>query len=385
MHAQLSSARIKNNKIDQDLVPICIKSETMTNELVQRLIRPEVRALSAYHVQDSQGFIKLDAMENPHSLPEPLINDWLDTLRNLELNRYPDAGAEVLKKKVHGYLGLESEQDILLGNGSDELIQIVAMALAGSDRVLMAPEPGFVMYKIIAQSLGMKYVGVPLNSDDFSLDLPAMLAAIERHQPAVIFLAYPNNPTGNLFDRSSVEQIIEMSDGLVIIDEAYHSFAQQTWIGDLDRFENLLVMRTLSKIGLAGLRIGMLVGAKKWLDELNKIRLPYNINVLSQASATFMLEHTEVFDQQASQIRAERQFMYDELGQYSEVRRWQSHANFLLIKTSLAQTLFDALRESNILIKNLNGSHEMLAQCLRVTIGTEEENRAVLGVIRQVI
>lgn len=357
----------------------------MTNELIQRLIRPEVRALSAYHVQDSQGFIKLDAMENPHSLPESLIDGWLETLRELELNRYPDAGAEVLKEKIHEYLALESEQDIMLGNGSDELIQIIAMALAGEDSVLMAPEPGFVMYKIIAQSLGMQYVGVPLNSDDFSLDLSAMLAAIEKHKPAVIFLAYPNNPTGNLFDRAEVEQIIEASDGLVIIDEAYHSFAQETWIGDLDRFENLLVMRTLSKIGLAGLRIGMLIGAKKWLNELNKIRLPYNINVLSQASATFMLEHVDIFDQQASLIRAERQYMYDELGQYSEVRRWQSHANFLLIKSSLAQTLFESLRESNILIKNLNGSHEMLAQCLRLTIGTEEENRAVLGVFKQVV
>ena len=357
----------------------------MTNPLIERWIRPEVRALSAYHVPDSHGFIKLDAMENPYSFPEALIEDWLDTLRELELNRYPDAGAEVLKEKLFEYLGLDSDQGILLGNGSDELIQIIAMALAGDRRTILAPEPGFVMYRIIAQSLGMQYVGVPLDKDDFSLDLPAMLAGIEKHQPAVIFLAYPNNPTGNLFDRDAVEAIIQASDGLVIIDEAYHSFAQQTWIGDLTRYDNLLVMRTLSKIGLAGLRIGMLVGAKSWLDELNKIRLPYNINALSQASATFMLEHVDIFDQQATLIRGDRQLMFEALDQYSEIKIWPSHTNFLLLRSNLAETIYDSLKENNILIKNLDGSHEMLAQCLRVTIGTAEENRAVLEVIKQQI
>ena len=359
----------------------------MTNPLIERWIRPEVRALSAYHVPDSHGFIKLDAMENPYSLPEPLIEDWLDTLRELELNRYPDAGAEVLKEKLFEYLELGTDQGILLGNGSDELIQIIAMALAvdgaGKNRTLLAPEPGFVMYRIIAQSLGMQYVGVPLSKDDFSLDLPAMLAAIEKHQPAVIFLAYPNNPTGNLFDRASVEAVIQASEGLVIIDEAYHSFAQKTWIGDLTRYDNLLVMRTLSKIGLAGLRIGMLVGAKSWLDELNKIRLPYNINALSQASATFMLEHAGIFDQQAMLIRADRQSMIEALDPYSEIKVWPSHTNFLLLRSVLAQKIFDTLKEKKILIKNLDGTHEMLAQCLRITIGTAEENQAVLELIEQ--
>lgn len=360
----------------------------MNNDLINRWIRPEVRALSAYHVPDSHGFIKLDAMENPYSLPEPLIENWLDTLRQLELNRYPDAGAELLREKLNEYLGLGSgdsgsDLGIMLGNGSDELIQIIAMALAGENRTLLAPEPGFVMYRIIAQSLGMNYVGVPLNDDDFSLNMPEMLAAIEEHQPAVIFLAYPNNPTGNLFDRKDIEAILEASEGLVVVDEAYHSFAQVTWIDDLPRYENLLVMRTLSKIGLAGLRIGMLVGSKSWLDELNKIRLPYNINALSQASATFMLEHADVFDQQAAQIRADRQSMFDALSQLPEIMVWPSHANFLLLRSEKSQIIFDSLKKNNILIKNLHGSHEKLAQCLRVTIGTEEENHSFFKVIEQ--
>ncbi|MFK8067655.1 MAG: histidinol-phosphate transaminase [Gammaproteobacteria bacterium] len=353
----------------------------MTNDLINRWIRPEVRALAAYHVPDSHGFIKLDAMENPYSLPEALIESWLETLRQLELNRYPDASAGLLKERLQQYLGLGVDQEILLGNGSDELIQILAMAVAGENRTILAPEPSFVMYRIIAQSLGMQYVGVPLNDQDFSLDMPEMLAAIEKHQPAVIFLAYPNNPTGNLFDQKDIEAILEASNGLVIIDEAYHSFAQVSWIDDMHHYENLLVMRTLSKIGLAGLRIGMLVGPKQWLDQLNKIRLPYNINALSQASATFMLKHVDVFDQQAAQIRADRQFMFDSLSQHSKIEVWSSYANFLLLRSEKSQEIFDSLKQNNILIKNLDGAHKKLAQCLRVTIGTMEENNAFLKVI----
>lgn len=364
----------------------------MSKELVERWIRPEVRALSAYHVQDASGFIKLDAMENPYTLSESLIDEWLQQLRSLEINRYPDAGAKVLKDHLRDYLELGAEQDVLLGNGSDELIQMIVMAVASNagskQRVVLAPEPGFVMYRLVAQSLGMKYVGVSLNEGDFSLDLDAMLQAIEQHKPAVIFLAYPNNPTGNLFDRQDIETIIAATDGLVIIDEAYYSFAETTWIKEFQRFDNVLVMRTLSKIGLAGLRIGMLVGANNWLDEFNKIRLPYNINALSQASATFMLKHVGVFDRQAAQIRADRQMMFEALNRFSRLTVWPSRANFLLIKSEQSQTIFDKLKEQKILIKNLGGVHSMLENCLRITIGSEHENQAILaslGSIEQLI
>ncbi len=362
-----------------------VRKSKVPGPLIDHWIRPEIRTLSHYHVPDATGMIKLDAMENPYSLPDSLVDEWLERLRELELNRYPDAGAEILKEKLSGYLGLSPDQEILLGNGSDELIQIIAMALSGPDRVLMAPEPGFVMYRLIARSLGLRYVGVPLVQDDFHLDQTAMLKAIEENNPAVIFLAYPNNPTGNLFDRQVIESIIDATNGLVVIDEAYHSFALDSWIGDLGRFDNLLVMRTLSKIGLAGLRIGMLAGAKSWLDELNKIRLPYNINALSQASAVFLLEHGEVFEQQAAQIRADREQMYARLESIPQIEVWPSRANFLLIRSRLSQVILKRLKKNNILIKNLHGSHEMLAQCLRITIGTTEENQAVLDTMKELI
>jgi histidinol-phosphate aminotransferase len=221
-------------------------------------------------------------------------------------------------------------------------------------------------------------VGVALNEGDFSLDLETMLQAIEQHNPAVIFLAYPNNPTGNLFDKQDIETIITATNGLVIIDEAYYSFAETTWINEFQRFDNVLVMRTLSKIGLAGLRIGMLVGANDWLAEFDKIRLPYNINALSQASATFMLKHIGVFDRQAAKIRADRQMMFEALNRFSRLTVWPSRANFLLIKSEHSQTIFDKLKEQKILIKNLGGAHSMLEDCLRITIGSEHENQAIL-------
>lgn len=361
------------------------KTVSMSKSMITRWVRPEVRALTAYHVPPAQDYIKLDAMENPYPLPGPLIDEWLISLRRLELNRYPDASAEALKDQLRDYLQLDTGLGILLGNGSDELIQIIAMALAGPDKTIMAPEPGFVMYRIIAQSLGMNYVGVPLDENDFSLNRAAMLAAIEHYQPAVIFLAYPNNPTGNLFDRETIEAIIAKSDGLIIIDEAYYSFAETTWINDLNKYDNVLVMRTLSKIGLAGLRIGMLVGSTDWLNELNKVRLPYNINVLSQASARFMLEHINVFDEQAAKIRVDRQKMYVALERLSGIRVWPSHTNFLLFRTARAPQIFEALKQNYILIKNLDGTHELLARCLRATIGTAEENQAVLEIIEQIV
>ncbi|MDH5191698.1 MAG: aminotransferase class I/II-fold pyridoxal phosphate-dependent enzyme, partial [Gammaproteobacteria bacterium] len=268
------------------------------NDKVKKLIRPEIQALSAYHVADASGLIKLDAMENPYGWPDDMVSDWLARLKSAELNRYPDPEAKALVKALRRNIGLSNNMELMLGNGSDELIQIVLMSVASHDRVVMAPSPTFVMYDMIARFTAMQYVGVPLK-EDFSLDMDAMLSAIKQYQPAVIFLAWPNNPTGNLFDKSDVEAIIKASSGLVIVDEAYHAFCGDSFVPELAHYDNLLVMRTLSKTGLAGLRLGMLMGAPEWITEFNKVRLPYNINILSQASAGFALEHTEVLDAQA--------------------------------------------------------------------------------------
>ncbi len=351
------------------------------------LVRPEIRALSAYPVPVSEGMIKLDAMENPYGWPAELVERWLETLRCVPLNRYPDPGAVALKARLRETMAIPAQAGLILGNGSDELIQIIALALAKPGAVVLAPEPGFVMYRMIAVYAGMEYVGVPLRAADFSLDTEAMLAAIERHRPAVVFLAYPNNPTGNLFAAGDVRRLIAATPGIVVLDEAYFTFADRSFLPALEEYPNVLVMRTVSKMGLAGLRLGFLVGAPEWLDELEKLRLPYNISVMSQVSAGFALENKAVLDQQARYIRRQRGELFAQLEALPGITAFPSDANFILFRTPEGQALrvFEALKAARILIKYLGGGGGLLRECLRVTVGTPAENQAFISALQRIL
>ncbi len=339
-----------------------------------QIIRPEILALSAYHVQPATGMIKLDAMENPYSLPYALRNEIAHLTANAPINRYPDASARSLKATLREALAISNDMDILLGNGSDEIIQIIAMATAKSNAVLMSVEPAFVMFRMIATFANIQYVGVPLKKD-FSLDLDAMLAAIAKHKPAVIFLAYPNNPTGNLFNAEAMLAILQAASGIVVIDEAYHAFAGASFMEKLAQFRNLLVMRTLSKLGLAGLRLGLLVGRSEWLVQFEKVRLPYNVGIMTQLIAEKVLHHTNVLLEQAEIIKSERAKMSAYLDTLNGIEVFPSDANFILFRINRADQLFHALKQHNILIKKLDGSHPLLENCLRVTVGTPDENK----------
>jgi histidinol-phosphate aminotransferase len=354
--------------------------------LVDQWVRPEVRKIAAYHVPDPADLIKLDAMENPYPWPESLRDDWLAELRQAAVNRYPDPAARVLKQALHSHLDIPEHYSLLLGNGSDELIQMLAMAVAQPGRLVLSPEPGFVMYRMIATMTGMDYKGVALKPD-FSLDTAAMLKAISDNNPALVFLAYPNNPTGNLFDKESIRAIIETSEGLVIVDEAYHAFAGDSLVDWLDQYNNLLVMRTVSKMGLAGLRLGYLMGDAKWLEQIDKMRLPYNINTLTQISARFALQHFEIFQEQTQQICQDRQWLYEELDKLDNTQVFPSRANFILfrVKGTQSQSVFEGLQERGILIKNLGNAPGLLKDCLRVTVGTPHENTRFVEVLRQIL
>lgn len=360
-------------------------SDTIDN-LVAHWIRPEIRDLSAYHVQSAAGLIKLDAMENPYTWPEELRDAWVTMLRGTDVNRYPDPGARLLSERLTEAMAVPDGMRVLLGNGSDELIQMISMALAGPSRCVLSVDPGFVMYRMIATFCGMRYVGVPLTADDFSLDLPAVLQAMDEHQPAVVFLAYPNNPTGNLFDGQAVIDIIRGAPGLVVVDEAYAPFTDASFMQRLGEFDNLVVMRTVSKMGLAGLRLGLLAGPPAWLDEFDKVRLPYNINVLTQASADFALRHKAVFDAQTQLIRDERGRLAAAIAAMAGVTVYPSEANFLLMRTpqGAATRWFRGLRDRGVLIKNLDGAHPLLHDCLRPTVGTPVENDALLTALAAV-
>jgi histidinol-phosphate aminotransferase len=342
-------------------------------------IRPNIKALSAYHVPDATGYIKLDAMENPYRFSEELTSKWQETLRQAELNRYPDPTARQLKQKISATLNIPDNAAIILGNGSDELIQMIMMAISGADRTVMSVEPSFVMYRMIATFLGMPYVGVPLKSD-FSLDIDAVLDAVSQHQPAVLFLAFPNNPTGNLFDEQDIDRLISSTDALVVIDEAYYAFADRSYADKLGQFDNLLVMRTVSKMGLAGLRLGYLAGPAELVNEIDKVRLPYNINVLTQLSAEFALDHIDELNRQTDQIRQDRENLQMALQALDGLEVYPSQANFILFRvlSKPAIEVFESLKQQKILIKNLSHSSPVLQNCLRVTVGTPEENQKFL-------
>ena len=339
-------------------------------------IRPEVRALSAYHVPDTDAAVKLDAMENPYPWPdESLRAAWLDSLAGVAANRYPDPCARAVTTRLRAHLGLAGEPRLLLGNGSDELIQLVTLAVARPGAKVLAPEPTFVMYRMIAAFCGLECVGVPLRGD-FALDPEAIEAAIAEHDPAVVWLAWPNNPTGNLWPRADIERVLRAARGLVVVDEAYQPFARDSFIDALGQWGNLAVLRTLSKLGLAGLRLGALAGPAEWLDEIDKLRLPYNVNVLTQASVAFALDHFDRLEEQAAAIRAERDRLLGSLAELPGVTVYPSAANFILLRVSegRARPIFEGLLADGILVKCLDGAHPQLADCLRVTVGTPEEN-----------
>lgn len=360
----------------------------MTSDIsnkVDRLVRAEIRALKAYAVPSAEGLVKLDAMENPYGWPPAMVDAWLEALRGVVLNRYPDPAAGALKERLRAVLAVPDGMDILLGNGSDELIQIILLAVAQPGATVLAPTPTFAMYELIATAVNVKFVGVPL-TDGFDIDMPAMRAAIAAHKPAVIFLSYPNNPTGNLFSSAAIEAVLRLAGGLVVLDEAYHAFAGKTFMDRLGGYDNLLVMRTLSKQGLAGLRLGMLAGDPAWLREFDKVRLPYNIGSLTQATAVFALNARAALDEQAARIRADRDTLTRDLNALAGVRAWPSEANFILFRVESgedgAARVFKGLLAAGVLIKNLAGAGGALAGCLRVTVGTPAENAVFLQALR---
>jgi histidinol-phosphate aminotransferase len=362
-------------------------SDGDTSKRVARWVRPGIRALSAYHVPDATGLIKLDAMENPYTWPEPLREAWSRRLREVNVNRYPDPHARELAAALRDAMGVPQDAGLLLGNGSDEIIQMLAMTVGGPGRSLLTVEPGFAMYRMIAGFTGMTYAGVPLSEPDFALDTDAVLQAIAEHDPALVFLAVPNNPTGNLFAEADLVRIIEATAGLVVIDEAYAPFTDATLMQRVGEFPNLVVMRTVSKMGLAGLRLGLLAGPREWTDEIDKTRLPYNINVLTQESAAFALEHRAMLDEQTSRIRADREQLFDALLRQDGIRAWPSEANFILFRTLKrpAGAVHAGLVDRSVLVKKLDGAHPLLTDCLRVTVGSPEENRQFLDALAAVL
>jgi len=345
------------------------------------LVRDDVRAIKAYHVPPARGMVKLDAMENPYRLPRALAEEMGRRLAEVAVNRYPDPTHESLKRRLREAMAIPEPLGIVLGNGSDEILQLVSVALARPGAAVLALEPSFAVYKLAAVAAGMRYVGVPLNAD-FTLDEARLLEAMQRERPALTWIAYPNNPTGNLFARDAILRIVGAAPGLVAIDEAYYAFSGgASLLDEVGRHPNLLLVRTVSKLGLAGLRVGLAIATPDWIGELEKLRMPYNVNVLSAAAAELLLERREVLEAQTRAILDERARLERALDAMPRVRRFPSAANFILVRVPDAPAAFEALRERGILVRTFHGTHPLLDHCLRLTVGTPDENTRMLEVL----
>ncbi len=355
------------------------------NPKLRARIRQDVQSMQAYAIQDSAGMIKLDAMENPFTLPPHLQTALGERLGRLAINRYPGEGVHALRKALAQHVGMPSGYELMLGNGSDELISLLAMACDVPGASILAPVPGFVMYAMSAQLQGLAFHGVPLTAD-FELDLPAMLAAIEQHKPSIVHLAYPNNPTANLWDDAAIEAIVNaqgQQGGLVVMDEAYQPFASKSYIDRMAAHPHVLLMRTLSKFGLAGVRLGYMIGPAALIAEIDKVRPPYNISVLNSECALFALEHAEVFAQQAQVLREQRAQLFKALQALPGVTPFPSEANMILVRFPDAARIFEGLKASKVLVKNVSKMHPLLANCLRLTVGSPHENEQLMSALQR--
>jgi histidinol-phosphate aminotransferase len=350
--------------------------------------RPDVRAMHAYVVQDAAGYIKLDAMENPFTLPPELQAELGQRLGQVALNRYPGTRVNALHAALRAYAEVPSNMGLVLGNGSDELISLLSVACAQPGAVALAPLPGFVMYEAFTKQVGMRFVGVPL-TPDFELDLPAMLAAVREHRPALTYIAYPNNPTANAWSVDAIEQIIQAvasnGTGLVVIDEAYQPFASHSYLHRVAAHPNVVLMRTLSKFGLAGVRLGYMLGRADLIEQVEKVRPPYNISVLNIEAALFALEHSAEFARQADVIKSERERLMAALAQMPGAKAFPSQANMILVRVADSAQVFASLKARGILIKNVAGLHRLLANCIRLTVGTPSENDAQIAALSELL
>lgn len=350
------------------------------DRLIATRIRQDVQSMHAYAIQDSRGMVKLDAMENPHRLPPALQEELGRRLAAVALNRYPGERIEDLRQALARHAKLPEGFGLMLGNGSDELISLLAMACDVPGATILAPLPGFVMYGMSAQLQGLKFVGVDL-TPDFELDEKAMLDAIALHQPAIVYLAYPNNPTANLWNDATIEKIVEAAPGLVVLDEAYQPFASRSYLDRVARHQHVLLMRTLSKFGLAGVRIGYMMGPARLVAEVDKLRPPYNISVLNAEAALFALEHEDVFAGQAAELKRERGRLQSALKEMG-LKAWNSDANMILVRVPDPAASFEGMKARKVLVKNVSRMHPLLAGCLRLTVGTADENAQMLAALR---
>ncbi len=361
------------------------------DKFIKKTIRPDIQEKEVYQIPLPGNFVRLDAMESPYGLPDHVKNAIANSIKKISFNRYPNLADSIavnqLKFSIRENFHIPHEAQIIFGNGSDELINLIIQSCCSPGDVVMSPWPSFVYFEIASKINHAVFVKVPLNQD-LQLDLSAMLKAIEEFKPKVIFLAFPNNPTGGLWPRDAVLKILEKSTGLVVLDEAYQPFAKQTWISDVMHINNAIILRTLSKIGLAGLRFGYLIGHAQWLEQIDKVRPPYNMNVLTQTALSTILNYRIALDIQTTEILNARSKLVHALSKITELHVFPSHGNFVLVRFSReinANEIYFLLIKKNILVRNFSSTHPLLDNCFRISVGTHEENSFLISTLEKII
>lgn len=346
------------------------------------LVREDLRTLLPYDAPFYPGVIKLDANENPYDFPGEVLEQVLKEVGGREFSRYPDAAAERLRQSLAGYTGV-SIAKIMAGNGSDELILNIMLTFGAGGELAVAA-PTFSMYGVHGQIAFTRKVEVS-RRPDFSIDTEAIKIAASRPEVRVVVICTPNNPTGTATPPEEIEDILKNTGAIVVVDEAYGEFGGESCIPLLDRYPNLIVLRTFSKaFGLAGLRVGYLLADEQVISQLLKVKQPYNLNTFSQAAARVVMENLPPFRERIKKILAERDNLYAELAALPGVEVFPTRANFILFRTPLpAEKIYQGLLQRGILIRNVEGP--ALARCLRVTVGTAEENRSFIDKLQEIL
>ncbi|MEM7007553.1 MAG: histidinol-phosphate transaminase [Thermodesulfobacteriota bacterium] len=358
------------------------KSKSEELGIVEARVSPEIREISPYHVPAIDCKIKLDGNESPFELSNSVKSKVEKAISDLAIHRYPDPEAHKLIELISKVTEF-SKDGILLGNGSDELIGMLITTLANGSGKILCPSPTFSMYKLTGLAMGAEVIEIPLD-DKFDIDLDETLSIIEENDPDLIFLASPNNPTGNMYNAGKITEIISAAKGIVVVDEAYSDFSGYTFLPLVKECENLIILRTLSKVGFAGLRIGILFAREQIAKEINKVRYPYNINSLSQSAAEVVLDDHEFVTENIQLIIKERERVFSAMLELDDLTAYPSDANFIFFKAQDADMLFNELVKRDILIRNFNRPGR-LENCMRVTIGTPNENDAFLTALKQIL
>ena len=358
-----------------------IQEEPKTLSLLKFRVKKGILELSPYSVPHYECPVKLDGNESPFLLPNEVLEIVISEIRKIPINRYPDPEARSVREKISKLTGF-SLDGIAIGNGSDELIGTIMATFSGGTRRVLYPVPTFSMYRITGTAFGLELFEVELD-DRFDIDISETIKEIKKKNPDLIFLASPNNPTGNRFSDTSIFEILDQSKGIVVLDEAYCDFAGRTFLNLIQKYENLIVLRSMSKVGFAGIRMGILFGRSEIVVEINKVRLPYNVNSLTQRTAEVIFDNVGFVSENVQLITRERDRVFKVLKLISSIEAFPSDANFILFRVNDADRIFKELLRKGILIRNFN-SPGRLENCLRVTIGTPEENNIFLVALGEI-